>query len=52
MPDRDAALEEAIQQIAVILATAYLRFRSQTESNKGLASHETPSVHVTGRLTA
>jgi hypothetical protein len=52
MDDREPALDETIQQIAVILATGYLRFRSQAESNKGLASHETPSVHVTGRLTA
>lgn len=49
MDDREAALEETIQQIAVILATAYLWFCSQTESNKGLASPETPSLHVTGR---
>ena len=48
MDDSDAALDETIQQIAVILADAYLRIRLQTETNKGLASPETPSVHVTG----
>ena len=52
MDDRDAALEETIQQIAELLATAYLHLRSQSQANKGLASPETPSVHVTGRLTA
>lgn len=52
MDDRDAALEETIQQVAALLAEAYLRLRSQSKANKGLASPETPNVHVTGRLTA
>ena len=52
MPDRHDALEEAIQQIAALLADAYLRLRLQTKAQKGLASPETPSAHVTGRLTA
>jgi hypothetical protein len=51
MDDRDA-LEQAIQQIAALFAEAYLRLRSQSESQKGLASPETTSPHVTGRLTA
>ena len=50
MDDRDA-LEQAIQQIAALFAEAYLRLRPQSESQKGLASPETPSPHVTGRLT-
>ena len=52
MDDHDAAPEETIQQIAALLADAYLRLRPQTKAQKGLASPETPSVHVTGRLTA
>ena len=52
MDDRADALEETIQQIAALLATAYLRLRSQFELKKGLASPGTPSLHVTGRLTA
>ena len=49
MDDHQDAL---IQQIAALFAEAYLRLRLQTKAQKGLASPETPSAHVTGRLTA
>ena len=52
MDDREPALDEAIREIAALLADAYLRLRLQTKGQKGLASPETPSAHVTGRLTA
>ena len=52
MDDRNDALQEAIQQIAALFAEAYLRLTSQSPLEKGLASPETPSPHVTGRLTA
>ena len=47
MPDRDAALEQAIQQIATLFAEAYLRLRGQVQAQKGLDSPETQSAHVT-----
>ena len=52
MDDRDDALAETITEIAALFAEAYLRLRLQIQAEKGLASSETPSVHVTGRLTA
>jgi hypothetical protein len=52
MDDREDALEQAIQHIAALFAEAYLRLRLESEAQKGLASSETPSPHVTGRLTA
>ena len=52
MDDRNDAPEEAIQQIAALFAEAYLRLRLESGAQKGLASPETPSPHVTGRLTA
>ena len=52
MDGRNDAPEQAIHQIAALFAEAYLRLRSQSEAQKGLASPETTSPHVTGRLTA
>jgi len=52
MDDRDGALEETITGIAALSAEAYLRLWLQIQAEKGLASPETESVHVTGRLTA
>ena len=52
MDDRDDVLAETITGIAALLAEAYIRLRLQTQAQKGLASPETESVHVTGRLTA
>ena len=46
MPDCDAALDDAITEIANLLATAYLRLRAQDGPN-GLDSPETGSAHVT-----
>ena len=51
MDDRDA-LDQTIQQIAALFAEAYLRIRLESQAQKGLASLETLSPHVTGRLTA
>jgi hypothetical protein len=51
MDDRDT-LDQAIPQIAALLAEAYLRLQHASSSQKGLASPETLSPHVTGRLTA
>jgi len=51
MNDHDA-LEQTIQQIAALLAEAYLRLRRESEPPEGLASPETLRPHVTGRLTA
>ena len=51
MDDRDD-LEQTIQQIAALLAEAYLRLSEQSSAQNGLASSDTLSPHVTGRLTA
>ena len=46
MDHPEPALDETIRQIAALFAETYLSLRRQAE--KGLASPETESVHVTG----
>jgi hypothetical protein len=50
MPDHDPALDDAIREIAALLATAYLRLRFPDQPSQ-LDSPETESPHGTARLT-
>ena len=51
MPDHDPALEDAIREIAALLATAYLRLRFPIGDQRQLDSPQTESPHGTARLT-
>ena len=46
MPDHDPAIHDAIQEIANLLATAYLRIRFPDRASQ-VDSPETESPHVT-----
>jgi len=52
MPDADRLVDDAIREIASLLAAAYLRIRYPKSQPNCLDSSETKSRHVTGRLTA
>ena len=45
MPDHDSAIDDAVREIANLLATAYLRLRFPDASQ--VDSRETESPHVT-----
>ena len=47
MPDHDTALDDAIREIAALLAAAYLRLRFSIGDQGQLDSPETESPHVT-----
>ncbi len=47
MPDRDAALDEAVREIAPILADALLRVMLPEEAGQTVDFMETESTHVT-----
>jgi hypothetical protein len=51
MPDHDPALDDAIREIAALLATAYLRLRFPIGDQRQLDSPQTESPHGTARLT-
>jgi hypothetical protein len=46
MPDHDPALDDAVREIADLLATAYLRLRFRDRASQ-VDSLETESPHVT-----
>jgi hypothetical protein len=48
MPRHDAALDEAIREIAALLAAVYLRLRFADPQQKEVDSAETSRLHVTG----
>ena len=52
MPDHDPLVDDAIREIASLLAAAYLRLRYSKSQPNCLDSPAKTSRHVTGRLTA
>jgi hypothetical protein len=51
MLDHDPALDDAIREIAALLATSYLRLRFPSRDRNQVDSPETERPHVNCRLT-